>query len=58
MRMSGDNDRCDKESRRRSMVMDGTTIAFGGSIIVANDNRDRKIIMTIVKASISMSSSR
>ena len=34
------------------MIMDGTTMAFGGSMIVANDNRDRKMIMTIVKASI------
>ena len=58
MRMSGDNDRCDKESRRRSMIMNGTTMAFGGSMIVANDNGDRKMIMAIVKTNISMSSSR
>ena len=37
--------------------MSGTTMAFGGSMIVANDNGDRKMIMAIVKTNISMSSS-
>ena len=52
MRVVDDNDGCDKESQRWSMITIGATMVFGDSMIVANDNDDRKMIMTIVKTNV------
>ena len=52
MKVAGDNDGCDKESQRWSMITIGATMVFGDSMIVANDNEDRKMIMRIVKTNV------
>ena len=52
MKIVGDNDGYNKESQRWSTITIGATMVFGDSMIVANDNDDRKMIMTIVKTNV------